>query len=679
MNRLAGASSPYLLQHADNPVDWYPWGEEALERARREDKPILLSIGYSACHWCHVMAHESFEDPATAAVMNERFISIKVDREERPDLDRIYQNAHMLLSRRPGGWPLTVFLTPDQVPFFVGTYFPSTARHGLPSFVDVMNRVADFLAERPDEIRRQNESLQQALGRIYRPEGGEIPTLAVLDKARAELAQNFDEQFGGFGDAPKFPHPATLEWLAWHGTRHDDAEAERMLERTLEVMEAGGIFDQVGGGFYRYSVDARWMIPHFEKMLYDNGPLLGLYAERAARGASRAQRVAGQTIAWLEREMRDPSGAFYSSLDADSEGEEGRFYVWEPETIEGLLSAEEWAVASRVWGLNGPANFEGRWHLHEVVPLATAADALSIDATEATARLDRARERLLTAREARVHPHRDDKILGAWNALMITGLARAARALERPEWLQLARDSMAAVRERLWRDGRLYASYRDGATGAMPRAYLDDHALLLEATLALLESEWDSELLHWAQTLAEILLEDFQDEEQGGFFYTARDHEALIQRPKVYSDDAMAAGNGIAAQSLLKFGYLLAEPRYLEAAERTLANAGPMIEQAPLGHMSLLTALDLYHQAPPLVILRGGASDVHAARERLAPAGQPFWVFAIPGDAEGLPDALAEKVTPASGIRGYICRGLQCEPPREDVTALADALASNPV
>ncbi|WP_373026075.1 thioredoxin domain-containing protein, partial [Thioalkalivibrio sp.] len=318
MNRLAGASSPYLLQHADNPVDWYPWGEEALERARREGKPILLSIGYSACHWCHVMAHESFEDPDTAAVMNERFVNIKVDREERPDLDRIYQNAHMLLSQRPGGWPLTVFLTPDQVPFFAGTYFPSTPRHGLPSFVDLMTRVSDFLAEHPDEIQRQNESLQQALGRIYRPAGGAIPALSVVDKGRAELAKTFDESFGGFGDAPKFPHPASLEWLAWHAARHGDAEAERMLARTLGAMAAGGIFDQVGGGFCRYSVDARWMIPHFEKMLYDNGPLLGLYAQRAAHGDERARRVVESTVAWLEREMRDPSGAFYSSLDADS-------------------------------------------------------------------------------------------------------------------------------------------------------------------------------------------------------------------------------------------------------------------------------------------------------------------------------------------------------------------------
>ncbi|WP_019590634.1 thioredoxin domain-containing protein [Thioalkalivibrio sp. ALE20] len=676
MNRLAGASSPYLQQHADNPVDWYPWGEEALERARTEDKPILLSIGYSACHWCHVMAHESFEDPATAEVMNRRYVNIKVDREERPDLDRIYQNAHMLLAQRPGGWPLTVFLTPDQVSFFAGTYFPNTPRHGLPSFVDLLNRVADFLAEHPEEIRRQNDSLQQALTRIYNPEGGSIPALSVVDKARAELAQSFDAEHGGFGDAPKFPHPASLDWLAWHAARHGDGESRRMLDATLDAMAAGGLFDQVGGGFCRYSVDTRWMIPHFEKMLYDNGPLLGLYAERAARGDTRSRRVAEQTVAWLEREMRDASGAFCSSLDADSEGEEGRFYVWDPETVEALLPAEEWAVAARVWGLQGPPNFEGRWHLHEVVPPDTVADALGITPEEAASRLDRARERLLEAREQRVRPHRDDKLLAGWNALMITGLARAARALDRPDWLALAQDAMAAVRRLHWHDGRLYASYREWATSAMPRACLDDYAALLEATLALLETEWDSELLDWAVTLAGALMEDFHDDASGGFFYTARDHEALIQRPKVYSDDAMAAGNGIAAQCLIRLGHLLAEPRYLEAAEGTLANAGPMIEQAPMGHMSLLVALDMHYHAPPLVVLRGQGEALADARRTIAAADGAARVFPVPDDARDLPDALAGKAPREGGPRAWLCRGLHCEPPVDDPAALAERLAA---
>jgi uncharacterized protein YyaL (SSP411 family) len=677
MNRLARASSPYLQQHADNPVDWYPWGEEALQRARDEGKPILLSIGYSACHWCHVMAHESFENPETAQVMNARYVNIKVDREERPDLDRIYQNAHMLLTRRGGGWPLTLILTPDQVPFFAGTYFPVQARHGLPAFVDVLNRVADFLEENPADIAAQNASLQEAMARMYAPEGGTIPGPEVLDRARAELNRNFDALHGGFGGAPKFPHPATLEWLAWHGARHGDARAETMLGQTLEAMARGGIFDQVGGGFCRYSTDERWLIPHFEKMLYDNGPLLGLYARQAARGDPRSRRVVEQTVGWLTREMTDASGAFYSSLDADSEGEEGRFYVWDPDEVRNLLEPGEWALASRILGLDGPANFEGRWHLHEAVEPAAAAQSLGIDGDTAAVLLQSAREKLLAARGQRVRPHRDDKILTSWNALMISGLVRAGEALEQPRWLDLAETAMRAVQGLLWSGGRLHASYRESSDTPMPRAYLDDHALLLAASLDLLRARWRLEWLEWAQTLAGVLLREFADAENGGFFFTAVDHEALIQRPKVYADDAMASGNGVAAQALLQLGYLLVEPRYIQAAETTLANGGPMMEEAPLGHMSLLQALDLYREPPPLVILRGPDAAARmwqrAVRERDAQA----WVFALPSEAKGLPQALAGKCghpTAPDRVVAYLCRGTSCAPPEYALEGLLEAL-----
>ncbi|MFO8003866.1 thioredoxin domain-containing protein [Thioalkalivibrio sp.] len=677
MNRLARASSPYLQQHADNPVDWYPWGEEALGRARTEGKPILLSIGYSACHWCHVMAHESFENPETARVMNERYVNIKVDREERPDLDRIYQNAHMLLTRRNGGWPLTLILTPDQVPFFAGTYFPVQARHGLPAFIDVLNRVADFLEENPHDIATQNASLQEAMARMYAPQGSSIPGPEVLDRARAELNRNFDAQHGGFGGAPKFPHPATLEWLAWHSERHGDARAEEMLAQTLEAMARGGIFDQVGGGFCRYSTDDRWMIPHFEKMLYDNGPLLGLYARQAARGDRRSRQVVRQTVGWLTREMADASGAFHSSLDADSEGEEGRFYVWSPEQVRALLEPGEWEVASRVWGLDGPANFEGHWHLYERLQPAAVARALELDTGAAEELLQSARGKLLTARERRVRPHRDEKILTSWNALMISGLIRAGEGLDEPQWIDLAEAAMRAVQRTLWRDGRLYASFREGADTPMPRAYLDDHAAMLSASLDLLRVRWSLEWLRWAQTLAEILLRDFADARDGGFFFTAVDHEALIQRPKVYADDAMASGNGVAAQGLLQLGYLLVEPRYLEAAESTLANGGPMMEEAPLGHMSLLQALDLYREPPPMVILRGpevaSRAWQRAVRERDAQA----WVFALPAEGKGLPQGLAGKCghpTAPDRVVAYLCRGTTCSPPEYTLEGLLEAI-----
>jgi uncharacterized protein len=677
MNRLARASSPYLQQHADNPVDWYPWGDEALQRARTEGKPILLSIGYSACHWCHVMAHESFENPETARVMNERYVNIKVDREERPDLDRIYQNAHMLLTRRNGGWPLTLILTPDQVPFFAGTYFPVQARHGLPAFVDVLNRVADFLEENPGDIAAQNASLQEAMARMYAPQGSRLPGPEVLDRARAELNRNFDARYGGFGGAPKFPHPATLEWLAWHGSRHRDARAEEMLAQTLEAMARGGIMDQVGGGFCRYSTDDRWMIPHFEKMLYDNGPLLGLYARQAARGDQRSRQVVGQTVGWLIREMTDASGAFYSSLDADSEGEEGRFYVWTPEQVRSLLEPAEWEVASRVWGLAGPANFEGHWHLYEVQEPAAVARSQKMDTEAVAGLLQSARGKLLAAREGRARPHRDEKILTSWNALMISGLIRAAEALDEPAWLDRAEAAMRAVQRLLWREGRLYASFREGADTPMPRAYLDDHAAMLSASLDLLRARWSLEWLRWAQTLAEVLLRDFADTTEGGFFFTAVDHEALIQRPKVYADDAMASGNGVAAQVLLQLGYLLVEPRYLDAAESTLANGGPMMEEAPLGHMSLLQALDLYREPPPMVILRGPerASRVwqRAVRERDAQA----WVFALPAEGKGLPQALAGKCghpTAPDRVVAYLCRGTTCSPPEYTLEGLLEAI-----
>jgi len=677
MNRLARASSPYLQQHADNPVNWYPWGEEALKFARTEGKPILLSIGYSACHWCHVMAHESFENPETARVMNERYVNIKVDREERPDLDRIYQNAHMLLTRRNGGWPLTLILTPDQVPFFAGTYFPLQARHGLPAFVDVLNRVADFLAENPDDIAAQNASLQEAMARMYAPQGGSIPGPEVLDRARAELNRNFDARHGGFGGAPKFPHPATLEWLAWHSDRHGDARAEEMLAQTLEAMARGGILDQVGGGFCRYSTDDRWMIPHFEKMLYDNGPLLGLYARQAARGDARSRQVIRHTVGWLIREMTDASGAFYSSLDADSEGEEGRFYVWTPEQARALLEPAEWEVASRVWGLDGPANFEGHWHLHEVLEPVAVARALKMDPGAAEALLQSARGRLLAAREERVRPHRDEKILTSWNALMISGLIRAGEALDEPEWLDRAEAAMRAVQRSLWRDGRLYASFREGADTPMPRAYLDDHASMLAASLDLLRVRWSLEWLGWAQTLAEVLLRDFADARDGGFFYTAVDHEALIQRPKVYADDAMASGNGVAAQVLLQLGYLLVEPRYLKAAESTLANGGPLMGEAPLGHMSLLQALDLYREPPPMVILRGPEIASRAWQRAVREHDAQAWVFTLPAEGKGLPQALAGKCghpTAPDRVVSYLCRGTACAPPEYTLEGLLEAL-----
>ncbi len=587
-NRLARETSPYLLQHADNPVDWHPWGTEALEVARREDRPILLSIGYSSCHWCHVMAHESFEDPEVAAAMNRLFVNIKVDREERPDLDQVYQTAHQILSGRAGGWPLNLFLGPDQVPFFSGTYFPREARFGLPGFIDLLEDVAQAYQTRRVDIERQNAVLLAAMN-----EGSAIDsTLAELSDAPvhaalAAIKRGFDPKHGGYGGAPKFPRPADLEFLLHSG----DPEAREQVLVTLRRMAEGGLMDQLGGGFFRYSVDERWAIPHFEKMLYDNGPLLGLYADAwALSGDPVYLRAADLTAGWLAAEMASPEGAFHAALDADSEHEEGRFYLWTPDAVRALLSAEEYAVAAPHWGLDRAANFEGRdWHLGEAVPLAEVAASLRISVAAAEAHRGAARRKLLAARAGRVRPGRDDKVLTAWNALAIRGLAHAARLCGRADWAALARRAADALHALVWREGRLLATWKDGQ--ARHGAYLDDYAFLLDALLELAETDSRPNGLAWARQLADALLTHFEDSEGGGFWFTAHDHERLIQRNKPIHDGATPAGNGVAARALLRLGRLLNERAYREAAVRTVQAFFPAMAGQPAACPGLLAAL----------------------------------------------------------------------------------------
>jgi len=668
-NRLADSYSPYLRQHADNPVDWYPWGEEALARARREGKPILLSIGYSACHWCHVMAHESFEDAETAALMNEHFINIKVDREERPDLDKIYQTAHQLLARRPGGWPLTVFLMPeDHTPFFAGTYFPKGHHHGLLPFRTVLQRVAEAFTHQRGPIEEQNQALRHALDRLS-PRGADAgPLDAGPLRAAAEfLAQNFDSASGGFGGAPRFPHVESHRLLLrqWAALGGAGELYRRMVEHSLERMAVSGICDQVGGGFFRYSVDAEWQIPHFEKMLYDNGLLLGLYADLVALDGAPLFRDAALGIAdWARREMQAPNGGFYSSLDADTEGHEGRFYLWTPEAVRALLDEREYLLFARCYGLDEGPNFEGQWHLHN------GGEPCAAEAERAL--LQGARAKLLAARAGRIRPGRDDKQLTAWNALLIEGLARAGRRLQRPELIDIAAQALAFVRENLWRNGRLLAVHQGGHSH-LP-AYLDDHAYLLAALLELLQARWQSDHLAFAIELAEQLLDRFEDPQHGGFFFTAHDHERLIHRPKPYADESLPAGNGVAALALLRLGHLLGEPRYLGAAERTLRSAWASIGDHPQAHCTLLEALEELLEAPQLIVLRGPPEEM-AQWQRMAEASfaPRRLLFAIPSDAPDLPAALAEKRAGAGTI-AYLCRGTQCSPPLHDLAAFDEAL-----
>ena len=677
MNHLGGETSPYLLQHAHNPVDWYPWGAEALARAKRENKPILLSIGYSACHWCHVMAHESFEDPHIAALMNEHFVNIKVDREERPDLDQIYQAAHAMLTQRGGGWPLTMFLTPEQEPFFGGTYFPKTSRYGLPGFPDLLPKVAAAYHDHPEAIGEQNARLKAALA-LTNPEAP--PTDAVLssdaiERALAALTRSFDPQYGGFGGAPKFPHAGEIALCLRDYAETGNPMSLQIVKVTLSRMADGGIYDQLAGGFCRYSVDSEWTIPHFEKMLYDNAALLELYADawRATREATFAKTARG-IAGWVLSEMRSREGAFYSSLDADSEHEEGKFYVWTPAEVRALLNPDEYVLAARSWGLDGPPNFEQvAWHLRVSVPLEEAAQQLKIDVPTAQQHMESARLKLIAARSKRVRPGRDDKVLTSWNALMIGALARAARTLEEPVWLLAAQQALDFIRAQMWREGRLLATYKDGR--AHLNAYLDDHAFLLHSLLELMKSSFRPQDLSWAVELADALLNRFEDQDSGGFFFTSHDHETLIHRSKPGHDNATPSGNGVAAAALHTLGHWLAELRYVDAAERTLRAFSKEFTAQPSGFASLLIALDESLEVPTTVLLRGDVATCAQWHRELERGYRPRLRALNLSGVSSLPAALGKPhVGSSQEATAWVCRGATCLPPMTRIEALEAAL-----
>ena len=662
-NRLARETSPYLQQHADNPVDWYPWGEDALRRAREQDKPILLSVGYSACHWCHVMAHESFEDAEVAAVMNALFVNIKVDREERPDIDQIYQTAHHLLTQRAGGWPLTMFLAPDGKPFFGGTYFPKAPRYNLPGFTGLLERVAAVYRTQRREIDEQNDELVKILGGTV-PRAAQDPVepdnRAIAD-ARRELLAAFDPVHGGLGGAPKFPHPYEFDLLL-----RADGDARRATLLTLTRMAEGGIYDQLGGGFCRYSVDGEWLIPHFEKMLYDNGPLLRLYTDAwlLTRDPLYA-RVCEETAAWVMREMQAAAGGYCSSLDADAEGQEGKFHVWDRDEVAALLTEDEFRVAAGRYGLDGPPNFEQRhWHLHVARSTDAVAAAIDRPVADCEALLASARAKLHAARERRVHPARDDKILTSWNGLMIEGMAHAARVFDRPDWLDSARRALDFLRSSLWRDGRLLATHKDGVSHL--NAYLDDHAFLLGALLEFLQAEFRRADLDWAIALADLLLERFEDRPDGGFWFTSHDHEQLILRTKPGHDNATPAGNGVAALQLQRLGHLIGDPRYLAAAERTVRLFHGAAARQPGGFASYCRALSEYLEPPAIVMVRGPSAGLAEWSRALAAHYAPSTMtFVLPDRTEPLPAAMDKP--PGAAVNAWVCRGVVCLPPMDRI------------
>src|SRR3954469_19623906 len=602
-NRLASETSPYLLQHKDNPVDWYPWGPEALARARETDRPILLSVGYSACHWCHVMERESFEDPDTASYMNEHFVPIKVDREERPDVDSIYMEAVQGMTGH-GGWPLTAFVDPEGVPFYGGTYFPPEPRHGMPSFRMVMEAVVESWSSQRERIRASAGRIRDQLGAIGRIEPSEDAlNPEVLDAASRKLRMAADMRHGGFGSAPKFPPASALELLLARGVTD-------VVEVTLDAMAHGGIYDQVGGGFARYSVDARWLVPHFEKMLYDNALLARAYLHGwQALGHERYRRICTETLDWALREMRGPEGGFFSAFDADSEGEEGLFYTWTPAEVREVLGdrAEE-AIA--YYGVSDAGNFEGRNVLH----LAGGATA------EPPAGLDEARRTLYEVRSARPWPGLDDKRLTAWNALMTSALAEAGAALERTDYLDAARSCADFVLEQLRDDnGRLLRTYKDGE--ARLNAYLEDHAFLLEALLTLYEATFEKRYFSEARSLADTMIERFADDARGGFFSTSVDHEALVARRKDLEDTPIPSGNSSAALGLLRLAALTGEHGYEERALGVVRLLHAIAPQHPTSFGHLLQALDWAVGRPREVALVGPELDdlERVVRPRLPP------------------------------------------------------------
>jgi uncharacterized protein len=599
-NHLAGELSPYLLQHAGNPVDWRPWDAESLALARRTQKPIFLSIGYASCHWCHVMAHESFEHAEIARLLNEHFVSIKVDREERPDLDMIYMEAVQMMTGH-GGWPMSVFLTPEGEPFYGGTYWPAEARGGMPGFDQVLRALADAWAQRREELMEQARQITQLLResdrRVRETAQAEAANKdgagehAPYEEAEAALRQSFDPRHGGFGAAPKFPQPLALRWLLRRWRETGDDELLRMATATLDQMAAGGLFDQLGGGFHRYSVDAAWLVPHFEKMLYDNAMLAGCYLEAwQATGRESYATVVRQTLDYLLRDLSDPAGGFYSSEDADSEGEEGKFYLWTPGEVAAVLGDEAGALFCRVYDVTEAGIFEGRNILNLAHPLAIEAKMLGRDASELAAEMDAARRKLLAAREGRVRPGRDDKVLVAWNSLAIEALARAGATLKEPRYTTAANAAADFLLASLYGDGRLLHYWRAGQ--AKYDAYLDDYAGLGNALLALYETGGAWDRLDQAVALADRLLASFADQEHGGFFYTADDHERLIVRRKDAIDNPLPSGNGLAATLLTRLATISGRADYAAAASTTLRACLPWMRLAPAATFELLLAAE---------------------------------------------------------------------------------------
>ena len=675
-NRLVNETSPYLLQHAENSVDWYPWGEEALGRAKAEDKPIFLSIGYAACHWCHVMEHESFENPSIAAIMNEHFVSVKVDREERPDLDDLYMKAVVTMTGQ-GGWPMSVFLTPAGTPFFGGTYYPPEPRHGMPSFPQVLIGISQAWRERRADIERAGGDLLEAVRRENSAGARDDElTTGTLEAAEVRLQRGYDIGSGGWGGAPKFPQPMTIEFLLRAHVRTDEPSALTMASSTLTHMAHGGIYDQIGGGFHRYATDAIWLVPHFEKMLYDNAQLSRVYTHAwQVTSAPLFRRVAEETLDYLLREMRDPAGGFYSSTDADSEGHEGKYFVWTAGEIDAAL-AEDAELFAEAYGVTPEGNFEGKPILHMARAPQAIAAGRGVPVEEIETTLAAARLILREIRNRRVKPGLDDKVLTAWNGMALAALADASRIFERADYLSAARANAGFIlREMQTPEGRLLRTWRRGR--AKLNAYLEDYACFIDGLLSLYEADFDPRWFTEARRLADVMIAHFSDS-AGGFFDTSDDHETLPVRPKGLQDNATPSGNAMAATVLLRLGAFTGEARYRDLAEGALRMIQPLQATYPTAFAQWLSALDFALGRPKEIAIVGdpAGADTRALLRVVRDAYRPNLVVAVgsAGDGTTVPLLAGRKATDGMAT-AYVCENFTCQMPVTDPEALAGQLS----
>ena len=666
-NRLIHETSPYLLQHAHNPVDWYPWGDEAFEKAKSENKPILLSIGYSACHWCHVMEHESFENDQIAAVMNDLFVAIKVDREERPDLDEIYMNAVQMLTGR-GGWPMTVFLTPDGKPFYGGTYFPPEDRPGMPGFPRVLMGVAQAYRERPQDVEKSVGQILSALQRMsHSQESKSTFSLDAIAESAEQISRAYDSDHGGLGQAPKFPNVGVYELFLRHYHHSKNQRFLEMVTHTLTKMAQGGIYDHLGGGFHRYSVDAKWLVPHFEKMLYDNAQLVRIYAQLyCVTGDELFKDVTEETVDYLLREMFQREGGFYSTQDADSEGKEGKFFVWSPQEINQILGEEAGEIFARIYDVSDFGNFEDKNILHPILTLEQASKLFKKDAAEIAALVADSKKKLFQEREKRIKPFRDEKIITSWNGLMLSGLAEAIKISANLTYVDTANRTIQFIFSKMFRDGHLLHTYKDGKAKLL--GYLDDYAFLAVGLLDLYEATFDRTHLGRAIELTDIILSEFWDPKDGGFFYTGKSHEQLISRAKPVFDASIPSGNSMATHLLLRVYHLTGTEDYLKRAETVLRSYYDAMVSQPFGFAHMLCALDLYLRKPKEIVVVGKREDPKTAElvRGIHSLYLPNKTLQLAG-----PDEALEKISPLlqgkTQLDGkptvYVCQNFTCSAP----------------